>query len=138
MNSEPTRNDSLWQPDRQASRTSEAIVRTIFGAFALVSVLTTIGIVGTLIFEMFEFFQEVPFWNFLTDDQWTPLFPTAEFGIFVLISATARTSTIAVAIALPLGLFAAIFLSEYAGPKTRQIVKPLLEVLAGIPSVVFG
>jgi len=138
MNPDSTSQDSLWQPNRKASKLSEAIVRTIFGAFALVSVLTTAGIVGTLIFETFEFFREVPLWNFLTDDQWTPLFPTAEFGIFVLISATLLTSTIAISIALPLGLFAAIFLSEYAGSKTRQIVKPLLEILAGIPSVVFG
>ncbi len=138
MNSDLIPSDSLWQPNRKASKRSEAIVRSIFGAFALVSVATTIGIIGTLIFETFEFFQVVSPWHFLTDTKWTPLFKTAQFGIFVLISATLLTSSIAVTVALPLGLFAAICLSEYATPKSRQIIKPLLEVLAGIPSVVFG
>ena len=106
-------------------------MKLVFGAFALVSVLTTAGIVLTLIFETFEFFQAVPLWNFLTDTQWTPLFADAQFGIFVLISATIMTTTIAILLALPVGLMAAIYLSEYAGPKTRKRLKPALEILAG-------
>lgn len=128
----------LWQPNRARSKNVELIVKIIFGGFAFVSVLTTIGIVLTLIFETFEFFKEVPFIHFLTDTKWTPLFSSAQFGIFVLISATIMLSAIAVVVALPLGLLSAIFLSEYASPQLRKILKPLLEVLAGVPSVVFG
>lgn len=129
---------SLWQPNRQLSKTVEQIVKVIFGLFAFVSVATTIGIVLTLIFETIEFFQEVPLWRFLTDTQWTPLFANARFGIFVLISATIMTSTIAILVALPLGLMAAIYLSEYAPVQVRKWMKPALEILAGVPSVVFG
>ncbi len=128
----------LWQPNRQLSKRTEAIVKFIFGAFALVSVVTTFGIVLTLIFETFEFFQEVPLWRFLTDRQWTPLFSNAQYGIWVLISATLLTTGIAILVALPLGLLAAVYLSEYANPKVRKWLKPALEVLAGVPSVVFG
>ncbi|WP_448598193.1 phosphate ABC transporter permease subunit PstC [Thermoleptolyngbya sp.] len=128
----------LWQPNRQLSKRTEGIVKFIFGAFALVSVVTTFGIVLTLIFETFEFFQEVPLWRFLTDRQWTPLFSNAQYGIWVLISATLLTTGIAILVALPLGLLAAVYLSEYANPKVRKWLKPALEVLAGVPSVVFG
>jgi phosphate transport system permease protein len=129
---------SLWKPNRQLSKNTELIVKIIFGTFALLSVATTIGIVLTLIFETFEFFQVVPLWRFLTDTQWTPLFTNAQFGIFVLISATVMTSTLAILVALPLGLMAAVYLSEYADPKVRKWLKPALEILAGVPSVVFG
>lgn len=128
----------LWQPNRQRSKRTEGIVKFIFGAFALISVVTTFGIVLTLIFETFEFFREVPFWRFLTDRQWTPLFSNAQYGIWVLISATLLTTGIAILVALPLGLLAAIYLSEYANPKIRKWLKPALEILAGVPSVVFG
>jgi phosphate transport system permease protein len=128
----------LWKPKRQFNQRLEQLVQVVFAAFALVSVATTVGIVLTLIFETFSFFQEVPFWKFLLQGKWTPLFPSAEFGIFVLISATILTSGIAIIVALPLGLLSAICLSEYASPRLRSILKPLLEVLAGIPSVVFG
>ena len=113
-------------------------MKVLFAAFALVSVATTLGIVATLIFETFEFFKEVSVWDFLTQRKWTPLFSSGEFGIIVLISATALTSAISMVVAIPLGLLAAICLSEYASPKVRSILKPLLEILAGIPTVVFG
>jgi phosphate transport system permease protein len=92
----------------------------------------------TLIFETIEFFQEVTLWQFLTDRQWTPLFTNKQFGIFVLISATLMTTLIAILVALPVGLMAAIYLSEYASPGVRKWLKPALEVLAGVPTVVFG
>ncbi|HEY9736965.1 MAG TPA: phosphate ABC transporter permease subunit PstC [Trichocoleus sp.] len=130
--------DALWRPNRQRSKQIQNLIVAVTGAFAAVSILTTLGIVATLIFETFEFFQEVPFWNFLTDTRWTPLFTSKQFGIFVLISATVLTSLIAISVALPLGLLAAICLSEYAKPNVRRILKPVLEILAGIPSVVFG
>ncbi len=129
---------SLWKPTRVLNRRVELVVKLIFGLFALVSVATTVGIIATLIFEAFEFFQEVPIVNFLTDGKWTPLFSSAEFGIFVLVSATVMLSGIAITVALPLGLLSAICLSEYASPGVRRILKPMLEILAGIPSVVFG
>lgn len=132
---EPT---SLWKPNRSLNQRVEFIVKAIFASFALLSIVTTIGIVATLIFETFEFLKEVPLWKFLTDTRWTPLFSSKEFGIFVLVSATLMTSFIAILVALPLGLLSAVFLSEYADFKVRKILKPLLEVLAGIPSVVFG
>jgi phosphate transport system permease protein len=105
---------------------------------ALLSIVTTTGIVGVLIFETFEFFQEIPLARFLTDTQWTPLFTNKYFGIVVLLSATLLTSFGAMVVALPLGLLAAIYLAEYASPRTRRIVKPVLEILAGVPTVVYG
>lgn len=131
-------NSSLWNPNRVMSVWSETFVKFLFGAFALVSVATTVGIVFTLIFETFEFFQEVPIFRFLTETEWTPLFASQKFGIIVLISATFMTSVIASFVALPLGLLAAIFLSEYASPSLRRWIKPALEILAGIPTVVYG
>ena len=129
---------SLWRPKRAASKRVEAIVKGIFATFAFVSVATTIGIVLTLIFETVSFFSEVPIWRFLTDTAWTPLFANKQFGIIVLISATLLTSAIAIAVALPIGLLAAICLSEYAPARMRSWLKPALEVLAGVPTVVFG
>jgi phosphate transport system permease protein len=129
---------SLWQPNRQASKWSEAVAKTAFTLFALLSVGTTIGIVFTLVFQTIEFFQDVSIGQFLTQTKWTPLFNNPQFGISVLISATVLTSTIAILVAAPIGLLAAIFLSEYANPKLRRWLKPLLEILAGVPSVVYG
>ncbi|MEO0409330.1 MAG: phosphate ABC transporter permease subunit PstC [Cyanobacteria bacterium P01_A01_bin.135] len=128
----------MWKPNRQASKTTQMVVKSITGVFAFVSVMTTIGIVLTLIFETIGFFGEVSIFNFLTDTEWTPLFSSAKFGIFVLISATVLTAGIAIMVAMPLGLLIATCLSEYASPKARGILKPALEILAGIPSVVFG
>lgn len=136
--SEQAKNQQLWRPNRQKNKLVELAVQSIFGLFALVSVATTIGIIFVLIFETIEFFREVPFWRFLTDTEWTPLFRNAKFGIFVLISATFLTSIIAITVALPVGLLAAIYLSEYADPKLRQWLKPALEILAGVPTVVYG
>ncbi|WP_373528061.1 phosphate ABC transporter permease subunit PstC [Nostoc sp.] len=129
---------NLWQPNRTLSKRVETGVKALFALFAFVSVLTTIGIVLTLIFETVEFFKAVSIWQFLTDTQWTPLFTNKQFGIMVLISATLLSSVIAIAVALPLGLLAAICLSEYAPAELRKWLKPALEVLAGVPTVVFG
>ncbi|MBF2013829.1 MAG: phosphate ABC transporter permease subunit PstC [Rivularia sp. T60_A2020_040] len=138
-NLSPERPDSeLWNPNRRLNKSVELAVKAIFALFAFVSVATTIGIVFTLIFETVDFFREVPLWRFLTDGQWTPLFSNPQFGIFVLISATFMTSVIALVLALPVGLLAAICLSEYAPSKARRWLKPALEILAGVPSIVFG
>jgi phosphate transport system permease protein len=132
------RDSALWQPNRRASQRTELIVRLILGLFSFVSIGTTIGIVLTLIFETIDFFKVIPFWRFFTETRWTPLFASAQFGIIVLISATILTTGIAILVALPLGLLSAICLSEYASPKIRQVLKPALEVLAGVPTVVYG
>jgi phosphate transport system permease protein len=128
----------LWSPNRNRAKLVQAAIKFIFGAFAAVSILTTLGIIATLIFETIEFFMEVPIWHFLTDTRWTPLFASKQFGIFVLVSATVLTSVISVLVALPLGLLAAIYLSEYANPQVRKTLKPILEILAGVPTVVYG
>ncbi|HEY9629549.1 MAG TPA: phosphate ABC transporter permease subunit PstC [Coleofasciculaceae cyanobacterium] len=133
-----SRSSDLWQPNRQISQISEGVAKSLFLLFALVSVGTTIGIILTLIFETIEFFKIVPLWQFLTEDRWTPLFADAHFGIFVLVSATFLTSAIALMVAAPIGLLAAIYLSEYASPGVRRWLKPILEILAGVPSVVYG
>ncbi|AFZ33388.1 phosphate ABC transporter membrane protein 1, PhoT family (plasmid) [Gloeocapsa sp. PCC 7428] len=130
--------DATWQANRKLDRWTGQLIKLVCGLCTLVSIITTIGIVATLIFETIEFFRQVSLWQFLTDTQWTPLFTNARFGIFVLISATVMTSTIALCVALPIGLLSAICLSEYASPELRRWLKPALEVLAGVPSVVYG
>ena len=91
-----SKNVHLWQANYKSAKTLETIIRILCGFFAVISIATTAGIIGTLIFETLEFFQEVPLWQFLTDTRWTPLFASKQFGIFVLMSATLLTSTIAV------------------------------------------
>ena len=127
-----------WNPKRDRARMVQTFVKIIFGAFAAISIFTTIGILGTLIFETIAFFQEVSIVRFLTETRWTPLFASKQFGIFVLISATVMIAVISVLVALPLGLLSAICLSEYATPRVRKILKPILEILAGVPTVVYG
>jgi phosphate transport system permease protein len=105
---------------------------------SLLSVFTTFGIVLVLSFETFEFFKEVPILKFLTDTQWTPLFVNKHFGILPLLCGTFLTSLIAIGVAAPIGLVSAVYLSEYASLKTRNIVKPLMEILAAVPTVVYG
>jgi phosphate transport system permease protein len=142
MESDPTFSSSsdaqLWKPNRGRSKLSQQAIVVLFAIFALISVATTIGIVLSLIFEALEFFKEVPLWRYLTDLQWTPLFTNPQFGVLVLISATFLTSLIAIAVALPLGLLSAICLSEYASASVRRWLKPAIELLAGIPTVVYG
>src|SRR3989338_1307389 len=105
---------------------------------SLLSVLTTLGIVIVLSFETFEFFKEVSILKFLTDTQWTPLFVNKHFGILSLFAGTFLTTFIAILVALPAGLISAIYLSEYASLKTRDIVKPLMEILSAVPTEVYG
>ena len=129
---------SNWSPKRDRAKKIQTVIKVITGCFAAISIFTTLGIILTLIFETFAFFQEVPLTQFLTDTRWTPLFSSKQFGIFVLISATVMIAAISIAVALPLGLLSAICLSEYASPKVRRILKPILEILAGVPTVVYG
>lgn len=105
---------------------------------ALCSVLATAGIAGVLIFESIPFFREVSVWTFMTETQWTPLFADARFGIRPLLYGTFVTSFVALAVAIPAGSAAAVFLSEYAPPRMRELVKPILELLSAVPTVVYG
>jgi phosphate transport system permease protein len=116
----------------------ESVVRALLLTAAAISLLTTVGIILALFTEAFQFFQEVSIFEFLGSTQWTPLFENQQFGIWALISATVTTSTIAMLIAVPLGLTAAVYLSEFASRRAREILKPLLEILAGVPTVVYG
>lgn len=136
--SEGSDRENLWQPRRGTSRLIEQIVKLTFLTFALISVVTTVGIVLSISFEAFAFFREVPLSRFLGDREWSPTFANQNFGIFALISGTVLTTVIAMAVAVPIGLLAAICLSEYASEKVRRVIKPALEILAGIPSVVYG
>lgn len=106
---------------------------------AIISVLTTIGIVLTLLFETFTFFEQVNFLEFLTSTEWFPFFEAdPKYGIMALVSGTLLVSFIAMIVAIPIGLATAIYLSEYSSDRVRRIVKPILEVLAGIPTIVYG
>lgn len=130
------RRSDLRQPLGRGVR--ERLIEAPLILAAMISIFTTAGIVAVLAFETFEFFTVVSLWDFLTDTQWTPLFSDKHFGIIVLLSATFTTSLGAMVVAIPLGLLAAIYLSEYASPRVRRTVKPILEILAGIPTVVYG
>ncbi len=116
----------------------ELAVQALLFFAAMVSVFTTLGIVAVLVVEAIPFFQQVSLVEFLTDPQWTPLFAQKHFGILPLVAGTFLTSAVALALAMPVGLLSAIYLSEYAPPRARAILKPALEVLAGIPTVVYG
>ncbi len=105
---------------------------------ALVSVGTTVGIIAVLAVETVAFLREVSIVEFLFGTEWTPLFSNPRFGVLPLVMGTALVSLIAMAVALPMGLLSAIYLSEYADQRVRRVVKPVLEVLAGVPTVVYG
>jgi phosphate transport system permease protein len=116
----------------------ERLIELVLFLAALVSVFTTVGIVYILVKESVVFFSEVPITKFLTDTQWTPLFDDAHFGIMVLLSGTLTSSAVALAIAIPLGTIIAIYLSEFAPFKLREVAKPFLELLGGVPTIVYG
>jgi phosphate transport system permease protein len=124
---------------KKASRhmTERFIEFLLFGA-ALVSVFTTMAIVYILVTESWVFFQHVPLTDFLFDTQWTPLFDDAHYGIMVLLSGTITSSLVALVVAIPLGTVIAIYLSEFAPFKLREIAKPFLELLGGVPTIVYG
>jgi phosphate transport system permease protein len=116
----------------------EKVIEMVLLLAACVSVFTTVGIVYVLLRESLDFFSHVPLWDFLTDSQWTPLFSDAHFGITVLLSGTLTSSAVALCIAIPLGTIIAIYLSEFAGHKTREMLKPTLELLSGVPTIIYG
>jgi phosphate transport system permease protein len=116
----------------------ERLVGIVLTTFSMVSIFTTLGIVAVLLYEAFGFFQQVNPIAFLTGTKWTPLFQPQNFGVLPLLSGSILIAFGAAAVALPVGLLSAIYLSEYARPRTRAIIKPVLEILAGVPTVVYG
>lgn len=124
--------------DRRFDIWREALIEKALLACGVVSVATTLGIVAVLAVETLAFFRQVPLRDFLFDTQWTPLFVTKRFGVWPLVSGTLLTTAVAVVVAVPLGLLAAIYLSEFAHERSRRIIKPMIEVLAGVPTIVYG
>jgi len=133
------RDPSRWTGTGIAARHArERWIGALLVAASAVSILTTIGIVGVLVYESLGFFADVSVWSFLTGTQWTPLFEDKQFGVLPLLAGSLLVAGGAALVALPLGLAAAIYLSEYAPDRVRRVLKPVLEVLAGIPTVVYG
>ena len=120
------------------SRTIEWVIERMLFVCAALSVLTTIGIVVVLAIETVGFLREVSIVEFLFGTEWTPLFASKRFGVLPLVMGTVLVSTIAMVVALPMGLLSAVYLSEYAPAGVRRVVKPVLEILAGVPTVVYG
>jgi phosphate transport system permease protein len=123
---------------KQARKRKDRAIEFVLLAAACVSVFTTLGIVYILLRESLVFFSHVPLWSFLTDTQWTPLFDDAHFGIMVLLAGTLSSSLVALAVAIPMGTIIAIYLSEFAGHRVREVLKPLLELLSGVPTIIYG
>jgi phosphate transport system permease protein len=119
-------------------RPSEKIIEAGLTASGAITMLVTVGIIWVLFSESFAFFSKVSIWDFLTDTQWTPLFTQKHYGILPLLMGTLITTVIAVVTAMPIGLTIAIYLSEYANKNFRKRIKPLMEILAAIPTVVYG
>jgi phosphate transport system permease protein len=135
------RTDTRAVPSRvkgSSRRGHERLMEAVLVVSGFVSVLTTAGILYVLASETLEFFSEVSLWEFLTGTEWTPLFADAQFGILPLLAGTLLTSGIALSVALPFGLLAAIYLSEFAPAWVRRTMKPTLELLAGVPTIVYG
>ena len=119
-------------------RWGETLIKGLLLVAALISLLTTFGIVYALLEETIVFFGDVGIHDFLFGTKWTPLFSDPSFGVLPLVVGTFATTLIGLTVAIPLGLGAAIYLSEYARPRVRKVVKPIIELLAGIPTIVFG
>jgi len=124
--------------ERTLRRIREWAIEKILLLAALVSIAITAGIVGLLLYESLVFFQSVSIVDFFTDTQWTPLFADAHYGILPLVAGTLVTTAIALLVALPLGTVTAVYLSEYASPRVGEVMKPFLELLSAVPTVVYG
>ena len=128
----------LTPEQRQRQRQRERLIVAAMFLAAASSVLVTVGIAATLLFESAAFFQQVPLAKFLTDTIWTPLFDNPRYGILPLLAGTLLSTIVALIVAVPLGLTVAVYLSEFAHPRFREWVKPALEMLSGVPTVVYG
>ena len=121
-----------------STRALEWIIERLLFLCAALSILTTAGIIMVLAFETYEFLKEVSIVEFLTGTEWTPLFANAKFGVLPLVAGTMLVSSIAMVVAIPMGVLAAVYLSEYSPSGLRRVIKPVLEILAGVPTVVYG
>lgn len=138
--------DLTLRESKRSTYLKELAIKTILIASSMVAIFTTIGIVLSLGFEAYRFFTKIPFTEFAFGLEWSPqtairadqVGASGKFGVIPLLTGTLLISTIAMVVATPLGLYSAVYLSEYASEKTRNTVKPLLELLAGIPTVVYG
>jgi len=130
--------EALRLSSRLLTYGKEKAVEALLLFAALTSVAITVGIVGVLVYESIGFFQQVRLLDFLTDRQWTPLFSEPHYGILSLVSGTVVTTAVALAVAIPMGSLIAIYLSEYASRGLREVVKPVLELLSAVPTVVYG
>jgi phosphate transport system permease protein len=130
VSSEIMKKKSIFSTDR--------IMPILLLFFGLISILTTIGIVLILLTESYGFFRVIPFVDFITGTKWTPLFANPQFGVLPLLTGSILITFIASIVALPIGLGSAIYLSEYAPTRLRSILKPVLEILAGVPTIVYG
>jgi phosphate transport system permease protein len=140
MNAEAVlkKSEALRLSSRLLTYGKEKAVEALLLFAALTSVAITVGIVGVLVYESIGFFQQVRLLDFLTDRQWTPLFSEPHYGILPLVSGTVVTTVVALAVAIPMGSLIAIYLSEYASRGLREVVKPVLELLSAVPTVVYG
>jgi len=130
--------EALRLSSRLLTYGKEKAVEALLLFTALTSVAITVGIVGVLVYESIGFFRQVRLLDFLTDRQWTPLFSEPHYGILSLVSGTVVTTAVALAVAIPMGSLIAIYLSEYASRGLREVVKPVLELLSAVPTVVYG
>jgi phosphate transport system permease protein len=129
---------SVDHPLRRLRRIRERLIEFVLFLAAASSVMVTLGIVWILVSESIPFFEHVTFWEFLTGTEWTPLFENARYGILPLLGGTTLATAIALMVAIPLGTVTAAFLSEYVRPGFREVLKPVLEMLAAVPTVVYG
>lgn len=133
-----TRTTELGWSRRKSLKLKEFFIEALLFLAAASSIAITMGIMGILIVEALPFFSHVSLAEFLTETTWTPLFANAKYGILPLLAGTLNTTLVALIVAIPLGSIAAIYLSEFASPRAREVIKPLLELLSGVPTVVYG
>jgi phosphate transport system permease protein len=128
----------MGEAQRKEQTRFEALIERVLQISASLSVLTTLLILGILLFEAASFFTKVSIFEFFTETRWTPLFTPSHYGILPLVSGTFLVTIIAILVAVPIGLGSAIYLAEYSPERIRRLVKPILEILAGVPTVVYG
>lgn len=138
MKSQHNVREMIQNKSNIGSSKSDKIMPIILAAIAAISILTTIGIVVTLLTETITFFTKVPMSKYFLETDWNPFSSNPKYGIWALILGTLKITAIATIFAVPVGLGAAIYLSEYASKRTKKIIKPILEILAGIPTIVYG
>ena len=132
------KSNRVFQSKNRTTQVKETAIKYLLIAASIISVLTTFGILFSILFEALEFFKLKSFVYFITGTEWSPGVEGSKFGAVPIFAGTFIITLIAMSVALPIGIFSAIYMSEYASPKTRGRVKPLLEILAGIPTVVYG